>query len=170
MAVLKQSNASQLLIRHLTIVHNTACLLMEELLKNCPSLVFNKEEIAFGAATHDIGKTIETKELYEKGGKRHEAAGYELLLKSGLPENLARFAKTHGNWTGADIKIEDLIVAQSDKIWKGKRIDDLEEALAKAISEAAQVDYWEVYTQLDMILSGLALGADGRIRWQNELK
>lgn len=39
-----------------------------------PNLKINQELILFGAATHDIGKTEITDELFESG-KKHELAG-----------------------------------------------------------------------------------------------
>ncbi len=165
--LLEKYQASALLKRHLTLVYNTSIEICTQFTKEWITLSFDKQEILFGSATHDIGKIIETSELYEKGNK-HEQKGYELLLQNGIPEKLARFAKTHGNWDQESLTIEDLMVALADKIWKGKRVEALEERLTKEISIRTNTDYWEVYTKLDAIISKIALGADERLLWQNK--
>ena len=45
----------------------------------------------FGAATHDIGKTMHVAELSAPGSE-HEEAGRQLLLAHGISPELARFA------------------------------------------------------------------------------
>lgn len=165
--LLEKYQAPVILKRHLTLVYNTSIEICSQFAKEWANLSFDKQEILFGAATHDIGKVIETNELSQKGNN-HEQAGYELLLKHGLPEKLARFAKTHGNWEDESLEMEDLMVALADKIWKGKRVEALEEKLTKEISIRTNTDYWEVYTKLDAIISKIALGADERLLWQNK--
>lgn len=154
--LLEKYQAPVLLKRHLTLVYNTSIEICAQFAKEWANLVFDKQEILFGAATHDIGKVIEINELSQKGNK-HEQIGCELLLENGFPENLARFAKTHGNWEDENLEMEDLMVALADKIWKGKRVEALEERLTKEISMRTNTDYWEVYTKLDVIISKIAL-------------
>lgn len=165
--LLDKYQAPVVLIRHLTLVYNTSIEICTQLLRTWTDLSLHKEEILWGAATHDIGKVIETEELYQKGNK-HEQVGYELLLKNAISENLARFAKTHGNWVDSTLTIEDLIVSLADKIWKGKREEGLEESVIKAISIQIDKDYWAVYPKFDIIISKIALGADERLRWQKK--
>ncbi len=165
--LLEKNNAPVLLTRHLTLVYNTGIELTERLMLTWPSLLLNRTEILFGAATHDIGKSIVVNELHEKGNK-HELIGYQLLIDNDINENLARFAKTHASWNDGKLKIEDLIVSVADKIWKGKRVNELEERLSKEISEILNADYWDVYMKLDVILSEIAIGADERLNWQRE--
>ena len=64
----------QRLYAHLMIVHDVANKLLEEINRTWENLNINKNLILFGAATHDIGKTIYTNELSEAGHK-HEQAG-----------------------------------------------------------------------------------------------
>lgn len=165
--LLEKYQAPVVLKRHLTLVYNTGIEICAQFAKEWANLPFDKQEILFGAATHDIGKVIEINELHQKGNK-HEQIGYELLLQNEIPENLARFAKTHGNWEEESLAIEDLMVTLADKIWKGKRIEALEERLTKEISIGTNTDYWQVYTKLDAILSKIALRADERLLWQNQ--
>ena len=153
--------------RHLGIVHTTAVEILTQLKTAWPNLEINRELILFGAATHDIGKTEITDELYESG-KLHELAGMRILLNHGFTNEQSRFALTHGNWQDESLKIEDLLVALSDKIWKGNRIDDLEKLVGQKLSSILNCDYWDVYVKLDSILSQVALGADEKLNWQGQ--
>lgn len=164
--MLSQNNAPDLLCRHLTLVYNVGISILDKFAQTWPNLPIIKSEVLFGTATHDICKMFETKELYQIGNQ-HEIVGYDFLISQNISENLARFAKTHGNWKEDNLKIEDLIVSLADKIWKGKRIDELEERLSKIISETSNDDYWKVYTKLDLIISDIIIGADKRLLWQN---
>jgi hypothetical protein len=167
--ILNQRQAPILLKKHLTLVYNVCIDIIDKLALTWPNLQIIKKEILFGAATHDIGKIFETKELYQ-AGNRHEIVGYEFLISKEISENLARFTKTHGNWTDENLRIEDLIVTLADKIWKGKRIDELEERISKIISNNINADYWDVYTKLDAIISHISVGADNRLNWQNNIE
>ncbi|WP_431962932.1 hypothetical protein [Actinacidiphila sp. bgisy160] len=80
----------------------------------------------FGAATHDIGKALHVAEL-SAPGSAHERAGRAQLLAQGVTPRLARFAATHGSWTDAAVTMEDLLVSVADKVWKGKRVTELED-------------------------------------------
>ena len=164
--LLAQNDAPMLLERHLTIVYNVGIELTIKLMQAWPNLIVVREEILFGTATHDIGKMFETNEL-SHSGNLHEQVGYEFLVRQGIPENLARFAKTHGDWRDEQLKLQDLLVTLADKIWKGKRIDELEERLATMIYKYLDLDYWDVYMKLDSLISSIIIGADKRLNWQN---
>ena len=153
--------------RHLSIVHTTAFEIVTQLKLEWPILKLNQELILFGAATHDIGKSEITDELFESG-KRHELTGMTILLNHGFTNEQSRFALTHGNWQDESLKIEDLLVALSDKIWKGSRVDDLEKLVGQKLSSMLNCDYWDVYGKLDSILSQIALGADEKLNWQGQ--
>ena len=160
-------NSPERLKRHLSIVHTTAFEIVTQLKLEWPFLEMNQELILFGAATHDIGKSEITDELFESG-KRHELTGMTILLNHGFTKEQSRFTLTHGNWQDESLKIEDLLVALSDKIWKGNRIDDLEKLLGQKLSSMLNCDYWDVYGKLDSILSQIALGADEKLNWQGQ--
>lgn len=152
------------LYRHLLLVYNVGLNLSEQIQKEFPLLKLSNEEIEFGTSTHDIGKIIVINELYEKG-KRHEEIGFKLLIESGIEENLARFTLSHGNWENYS-KMEDLIVALSDKLWKGHRIETLEDKLISEVSKLINEDFWSVFLKMDTIFSKIIIGADQRIAWQ----
>jgi hypothetical protein len=88
-------------------------------------------------------------------GSAHEEAGYELLLWQGFDEELARFARTHAAWNHADVQVEDLLVSVSDKVWKGKRVDDLEQLLIDVLASATGRSKWETFMELDDVLGHL---------------
>ena len=117
--------------------------------------------VLFGAATHDIGKILHPEEL-SGPGSAHELAGYALLLSQGVEEGLARFARTHGSWDAADATTEDLLVTLADKVWKGKRLPELEQRVASRLGG----ERWETFLALDDELERIASGADERLAFQ----
>ncbi|MFK7906079.1 MAG: HD domain-containing protein [Chitinophagales bacterium] len=163
--LLQNHKTPLILQKHLLIVHSTAKILLQKLKKNWQTLIIDEEAILFGAASHDIGKAIEVSELYESG-KKHEEVGYQLLVANEISHGLARFARTHGNWQAESLELEDLLVALADKIWKGKRVEKLEERVCRKLAAVIEVDYWTVFLQLDSILMEMTLVADDRLTWQ----
>jgi hypothetical protein len=153
------------LAAHLRAVHDVAWQLTQALAKQVPHLAFDRVAVLFGAATHDIGKTIHVDEL-SGPGSAHEQAGYELLLHHGVEDALARFARTHASWHLPDIDTEDLLVSVADKIWKGKRVADLEQIVVDRIAQATACEPWQAFMELDDILSRLAADADQRLAFQ----
>jgi hypothetical protein len=121
----------------------------------------------FGAATHDIRKASFPAEIVGPGSM-HEECGADILKTFGIHDSLARFARTHASWKSPEVTIEDLLVSLADKIWRGKRQEDLEQILLHRISVALSKPDWEVFASLDTILSGLAKGADRRLAWRSQ--
>lgn len=146
---------------HLRAVHDVAWTLTDRLGRLHPDLEFDTTAVLFGAATHDIGKVVHPEEL-SGTGHRHEAAGRDLLIQYGVPIHLARFAGTHGSWTEPDRGLDDLLVSLADKVWKGARVDTLEDRVTGFLGGAP----WEAFLVLDDILQGLAAGADERLAFQ----
>ncbi|AZA98514.1 HD domain-containing protein [Chryseobacterium joostei] len=168
-SILDDLHCPILLNRHLILVYNLGLDLTEKIIFEFPTLRLLTDEIVFGTATHDIGKIIEKNELREKG-KQHEQTGYKILMDYGIKENLARFTITHGDWENENLAIEDLIVTLADKIWKGQRIDKLEEKVIAEISKLTNIDYWTVYLKIDNIISQIINGSDKRLNWQNNFE
>jgi hypothetical protein len=154
------------LLAHLTLVHDAACTLIEKLEAAFPTLAFDKDLVRFGAATHDLGKTIHTQEL-SVSGKQHQAAGSLLLESLGVPKQRARFAFTHGHWDepGNDA-LEDLLVALADKCWRDRRVERLEALIVERLSLSTGEPGWSCYAKLDKILASLGKAADSRLAWQ----
>ncbi len=162
--LLEELAAPPRLAAHLRAVHDVACSLADWLEKQHPKVVFDREAALFGAAVHDIGKTTHREEL-SGPGSAHEQAGYELLLSQGIEEERARFARTHASWS-ADVGVEDLLVSVADKVWKAKRVTDLEQLLVDRLTVASGQPSWEVFMALDDVLDRIAADADGRLAFQ----
>lgn len=164
-ALLRTLAAPPRLAAHLRLVHDVAYDLADWLAGYCPGLPFDRGAVLLGAATHDIGKVLHTAELGGPGSA-HEAAGRELLLAHGFSEGEARFAATHAAWSVSGTTVEELLVSLADKVWKGKRVRDLEDLLVGRLAEAGGAEAWQVFLDLDEALGGIAEGAHARLEFQ----
>jgi len=153
------------LVAHLRAVHDVACDLTESLSRRFPSLRFQADEVRFGAATHDVGKVVHREEL-SGAGSAHEPVGYELLVAHGFAPEKARFARTHASWALDGVTIEDLLVSLADKVWKGKRVKELEQLVVDRVAAECGLQHWEAFMALDDILCRLAEGSDQRLAFQ----
>jgi hypothetical protein len=156
--LLAEMDAPPRLGAHLRAVHDVAWRLTEAL---SDVLAFDRDAVLWGAATHDVGKVILPAEL-SGPGVAHERAGYDLLLACGYDEARARFARDHGDWSDPDLPTECLLVTLADKVWKGKRVADLEDRVVARIGGRA----WQVYMALDDLLAGIADHAAARLDFQ----
>ncbi|MFE1591604.1 HD domain-containing protein [Nocardia sp. NPDC058705] len=163
--LLGKLDAPARLAAHLRAVHDVAWQLADWMESRYPAVSFDRTLVLFGAATHDIGKIIHPHEL-SKPGSAHECAGYELLMAQGFDESAARFARTHACWTEPGIEVNDLIVSLADKIWKGKRVPDLEQLLVERLAAGGQQQCWEIFSVLDDELDRIAAAADERLAFQ----
>ncbi|MGW2841792.1 HD domain-containing protein [Streptomyces sp. NPDC001493] len=158
-------NAPPRLAAHLRAVHDVAHQLVDWTECRAPGLTVDRAAVLFGAATHDIGKTEHPAEL-SGPGFRHEEAGRELLLAHGFDADLARFAGTHGTWTAPGVTLEDLLVSTADKIWKNKRVPELEDLVVRRLVRATGRPQWEEYLALDEVLERVGEVADRRLAFQ----
>jgi HD domain len=142
-----------------------AAQLTAALAERFPSLAVDRAAVLFGAATHDIGKVVHPEEL-SGPGRAHEPAGRELLLRHGVPAPLARFAATHAAWRQDGIGVEDLLVSVADKVWKGKRVDDLEDLVVERLAAVTGRERWSVFAELDELLDRIAADADRLLAFQ----
>ncbi|MBN9391657.1 MAG: HDIG domain-containing protein [Chloroflexi bacterium] len=165
--ILAKVKAPPRLVAHLRLVYDVAVTVTSKVELVWPQLTFDKEAVLIGAATHDIGKAIYPEEL-SGSGKNHEKIGPELLLKNGLDEKYTRFARTHARWNeeSENIGIEDLLVAWSDKVWKGKREESLEMVLCRKIAEKCGEEPWQTFLKLDEFAGTITKDADARLAWQ----
>ncbi|KAB2339622.1 HD domain-containing protein [Actinomadura rudentiformis] len=163
--LLEQLGAPPRLGAHLRAVHDVACEIVTWLGERYPSVVVDGEAVLFGAATHDIGKVRHPAELSGPGAE-HEPVGYALLRDLGVEERLARFARTHAAWDGPGIEIEDLLVTLADKVWKAKRVPELEQLVVDRLAAASGEPAWEAFIKLDDLLDRIAAGAEERLAFQ----
>jgi HD domain len=164
--LLEDLGAPPRLAAHLRAVHDVAADLLAWVADRHPALAVDAGAVLFGAATHDIGKALHPEEL-SGPGSRHEAAGRALLRERGVEERLARFARTHASWDAPGIGVDDLLVSLADKVWKAKRVPDLEGRVVDALSAASGAEKWEVFMELDDVCDRLAAGADRRLAFQS---
>lgn len=150
---------------HLRAVHEVAWRLADWVDRSHPEMEFDREAMLFGAATHDIGKIVHPDEL-SGPGTAHEQAGYELLLARGFDVEAARFARTHGSWTGPEVRVEDLLVSLADKVWKAKRVPELEQLVVQHLAGVDGRPPWQVFMTLDDELDRIAADADQRLAFQ----
>ncbi|MGW7256630.1 HD domain-containing protein [Streptomyces sp. NPDC054834] len=163
--LLRHMAAPPRLVAHLRAVHDVAVRIVGWVQQDCPGLEFDRDAVLFGAATHDIGKTLYPAELSGPGA-RHEAAGRELLLAHGVDAELARFAGTHASWAEPGIRVEDLLVSLADKVWKNKRVTELEDLVVARLAEAGGRPPWEAFLRLDSFLTDVGEDADRRLAYQ----
>jgi HD domain len=145
-------------------VHDVACQITDWIGAKYPAR-FDRDAVMFGAASHDIGKTVHPAELSGPGSE-HEETGRQLLLSHGISPDLARSAATHAAWTRPGTQIEDLLVSLADKIWKNKRVSDLEDLIVTRLSADSSQPTWEVFLALDDLLTSIGNEADKRLAFQ----
>lgn len=164
-ALLERLDAPPRLAAHLRLVHGVARELCTWLAANHPAVPVDRAAAEFGAATHDIGKILHPAEL-SGPGSAHEEAGRALLVEHGVAPDLARFARTHSAWHEPGIGIEDLVVSLADKVWKGKRVADLEQLVVDRLAAARRCEAWKVFLPFDDELAAIAAGADRALAFQ----
>jgi hypothetical protein len=153
--------APQRLVRHHELVLEAALVLCERVSKSF-SVAFAREHVLIGAALHDVGKILYPDEM-RVPGHRHEEAGQSLLLQRGVKPELARFCVTHASWDLPDRSLEDLLVALADKLWKGKREQDLEARVMAMLAKSTGCEPWEVFDRLDTICEQIAAEGSSRL-------
>jgi hypothetical protein len=163
--LLRELDAPPRLAAHLRAVHDVAYRLVEWVSLRHPALPLDRDAVLFGAATHDIGKTTHVAELSGPGSD-HEESGRDLLLSHGVAPHHARFAATHATWTLPGLGIEDLLVSVADKVWKNKRVPELEDLVVRRLAEASGRTVWEEFLEFDDVLTSVGEGADARLAFQ----
>ena len=160
LALLVELGAPPHLVQHHRLVAEAATEL-------CDGLVeagldgFNRTEVLVGAALHDAGKTRHPNEMHG-GGSEHERAGHRLLLQHGVPEPLARHAWMHAAWRGQEA-LEPLLVALADKLWKGRRVTELEERAVRLLATSSGRDFWSLWSEVDPVFERVAACGDARL-------
>lgn len=159
-AWLASRGAHPWLVRHHALVLEAAGDLVHGLL---PLLPFDAEHVLLGAALHDAGK-VEHPEEMQAPGHAHEAAGEQLLLRSGFAAHVARACVTHAAWSEPRAMLEDRLIALADKLWKGKRDAALESALVEELAARTGRASWEVFADFDALCERIADAGPDRLR------
>jgi HD domain len=157
---LQELDAPPHLIQHVKLVGEAGEILISQF--QHLNLSFDPEWIRLGIVFHDTGKILYPVELIEHGNQ-HEAAGEKFLLDRGIDPKIARCCRSHGQWNLIDCHFEELVIALSDCLWKGKRNAELKH---RTISKAAQIlqqDYWDIFVKLDDRFEEIARGGDLRL-------
>jgi hypothetical protein len=159
LALLGELGAPRQLVLHHELVVEAA----REILEGLGSFAccFDVSLVLIGAALHDAGKILHPGEI-DGPGDRHELAGRDLLVDRGLAD-LARFCVTHAKWNEAEVTIEDLLVALADKLWKGKRVAELEQRVIERIAEASGLPFWDAFVAADNAFERVAGRGDERL-------
>src|SRR5262249_11904735 len=141
--------APQRPVRHHELVVEAASVLCQKVFEGF-DVAFHREAVLLGAALHDVGKILYPDEM-QATGHRHEQPGPSLPLERGVSHDLARFCVTRASWGEPERSLEDLLVALADKLWKGKREQELEARVLDTLAKSARREPWEVFDQLDTI-------------------
>jgi len=158
--LLKKLNAPEHLLTHLALVSEAADLILEK----CDELnvPIDSELVEIGVAIHDTGKIVHTHEMTGPGSD-HEPEGERILLEQGVSPKLARCCMSHARWQEMECSLEELLVALSDKLWKGKRVESLELIVVDRIASLLGKDRWDVFPELDSKFEQIAAGGDERL-------
>ena len=158
--LLQELGANKRLITHLRLVGEAAELLIgifKEL-----SVPIDEKYIELGVAVHDAGKIVHTLELDNPGGE-HEPEGEKLLLANGVDPKIARCCKSHARFMEMEVTLEELVVALSDKLWKGKRESELELMVIDRAASTIGKERWDIFTELDSKFEEIAAGGVYRL-------
>ena len=158
LALLQDLGAPARLVRHVKLVAEAADALLGAFARH--GVPLDEAFVRLGVVLHDVGKVIHRDEL-SNAGSAHEPAGERLLLERGVPAKLARVCRSHAQWQSLDCSLEELVIALSDKLWKGVRVPALEELVIKRA--AANRDHWDLFIPLDAAFEEIAAGGDSRL-------
>lgn len=159
-ALLKRLGASKRLLTHLQLVGEAA----DQLIRGYKDLGIpcDFKLVSLGVAIHDAGKILYPEEL-DGPGSQHEPAGETLLLSHGVHPNVARCCVTHADWQASNVSLEERTVALADKLWKGKRVEELEIMVIDQSAERVGKDRWALFTSLDSIFEEIASEGPSRL-------
>jgi len=163
-ALLVELGAPARLLRHVELVTEAADMLLAGLHRLRVSL--NADLVLAGVALHDVGKIRYPAEL-DQAGSEHEPAGQALLLQRGVSSDLARICVSHARWDQPGTSFEELLVALSDKLWKGVRKADLEERVIDSAAHLLGRARWDVFVELDSLFEEIAAGGSKRLEQSN---
>jgi hypothetical protein len=167
--ILVALDAPQRLLAHHAMVHDVAWTILDGIAERWPDFPVDRHAVLIGAATHDVGKAVYGDEM-RGPGRRHENEGEAILMAQGIPQNLARFARTHGQWAlEQGPTVEDLLVALANTVWIGRRNEHLENLLVTRIIEFSGEPAWSAFAKFDDILLEVVEGSGERLALYNRI-
>lgn len=66
-----------------------------------------------------------------------------------------------------DCSLEELVIALSDKLWKGKRVESLELDVVDRVANILHKERWDIFPELDLKFEEIA--SDGHERLQRSV-
>ena len=159
-SLLTSLGAPPRLLQHLKLVGEAADQLMSAY--EDVGISFERRTIELGVAVHDAGKILFPQEL-DAAGSDHEHAGEKLMLSNGVQAEIARCCVSHAEWQAAGITFEELSVALADKLWKGKRVPELELRVIDLVAHKLSADRWDIFGKLDGAFEEIADGGADRL-------
>lgn len=158
--LLTELGAPARLLRHAELVGEASDALLSLLAGE--GVTFEEGFVRAGVALHDAGKCAHPAEL-DGPGSLHEDEGERMLLARGVAPSLARVCRSHSRWASMECSLEELVIALSDKLWKGVRVAALEEAVIDAAATRAGRDRWELFVALSDGFERVASEGDARL-------
>lgn len=152
-ALLVTLGAPQHLLRHVELVSEAAELLFKASSDN--QIASDAEFVRVGVMLHDAGKILYLTELVSPGNF-HEPAGEAMLLTARVSPKLARVSMSHARWALMSVSLEELVIALSDKLWKGVRVVDLEARVVEMACATSKHEYWPLFMRLDSCFEQIA--------------
>ncbi len=160
LALLREVGAPPRLYRHAELVGEAADQLLLGLKRF--GVQIDEDYVRVGVVLHDAGKSLHPAELLGPGSN-HEPDGERLLLSHGATPEVARVCRSHAQWDTVAETIEELLIALSDKLWKGVRVARLEDLVIDRLAHSLQKDRWDCFTELDTLFENVAATADSRL-------
>jgi len=160
LVLLREIGAPPRLYRHAELVGETADLLLAGLKRF--RVQIDEDYVRVGAVLHDAGKSLHPAELFGPG-HNHEPDGERLLLSHGVTPEVARVCRSHAQWDTMAETLEELLIALSDKLWKGVRVARLEQLVIDRVAQSLQMDRWDCFTELDALFEDVAATSNSRL-------
>jgi hypothetical protein len=160
-SLLRDLGAPNRLLVHVKLVGEAADLIIkayEDL-----GLTFDAQLIELGVAVHDAGKIMHPDEL-DGPGSNHEPVGQSLMLANGVQPEVAKCCVSHASWQKDDVSLEERSVALADKLWKGKRVEQLELMVVDEVASRLNVDRWDIFFRIDATFEEIAAGGFERLQ------
>lgn len=146
---------------HVQLVGEAADLLIEKFQEL--QVPIDQNFIRVGVAIHDVGKIVHTNEMTGSGSE-HEPEGQRILLDRGVSPEISRCCMSHARWETMTCCPEELIIALSDKLWKGKRVETLELKVIDTIAELIKTERWDIFAELDLHFELIAARGHERLQ------